>query len=110
MNEFVRQQRVHARGLAPLGEVVGEYAVKARSMMLHAGWRQAVAYRDEEIIVIVVPGPEQPIRLLHQRAMSGRFVRRGSEQLGPVGEQIEVHRSLCSGVEIEARKITPGIH
>ena len=78
-------------------------------MMLYTGRRQCVAYRDEEIIAVVVMRSEQQVRLLYERAMSSYLRGGGSEQLGTIGKQIQVYRDLRPGVEIDTREVTAGV-
>jgi hypothetical protein len=110
MGELVRQQFAGVRIVVPLGEERRHGAVFARAMMLEPDAAHAVGKRQQEIVVIVVAGIEQRIRLSHQPAMGVELLWFCFQKIGPVGEYVEAHRHRAGRIEVDALGVAPGEH
>ena len=98
----MRQQVALPGGLVPFGEGLGVGAILARLVVLEASLLDLVGQGIEKIVVRVMVRTEQLECLLHQRPVRFKLLGLVIHELGPIGEQVEVHRRLAGGGKLDA--------
>ncbi|MNV58444.1 hypothetical protein D3C71_1508220 [compost metagenome] len=104
----MRQQITAQPGLVPLGEVAGVAAVLAGALVLQADAAELVGQRQQELVAVEVACAVELVHLLHQRAVRLDLLWLGGQRFGLIGEDIQVHRHLRTGVQIEALEVAAG--
>ncbi len=105
MRVLVRQQVATRRIFAPCREVICALSVFAGLVVLGAVAGQHVGQRKQEIVMIVVMRAEQAHCLRDQGAMRLQLLRRYREILWRIGDDIQMHRNLAAGRQINALEI-----
>ena len=83
--------------------------VCSRMYVIEQAYRlQLVGDSEQEVVMLIVVGAEQPVRLCDERAMGGDHLGTGLEQFRAVGKHIEPY--VCGRIELDDGRIAAGIH
>src|ERR1017187_6324960 len=109
MGVLVGEESTTANPRSPVGKVVGPGTVLTGLMVFQALAANRIAERKKKIIVIVVMGVEELLRFDHKVLVVLQLLRRDFEIGRLVGEEIEEHRVVRAGGQVDALVIDAGI-
>src|ERR1035437_10487413 len=109
MDVLVGEESTTANPRSPVGKGVGTGTVLTGLMVFQALAANRIAERKKKIIVIVVMGVEELLRFDHKVLVVLQLLGRDFEIGRLVGEEIEEHRVVRAGGQVDALVIDAGI-
>ena len=97
---LVSQKIFADKACGPCREIAAAHAIIAGALVLNAGRSEAIAYRDEEIVVIEMPGAEQFVGLHDQVAVNLQNLRRDLNLCRLVPHDVERNARTAAGIKI----------
>src|SRR4029078_1451017 len=108
MSQLVSEQIATRSILLPLGEVSWPVYVFAGAMVLETDAAEILTEREQKIVAIERARAVEHICLFHQFAIGRELLRLDFQPGRVIRDQIEIHRDICTMIELHALIITAG--